>query len=107
MASPRTKATVLKVLELARKHGARTAVDIGYRPNLWCVAGHGDCESRFVESADVTAKLQATLHLFGLIVGTEEDFHIAGGSTDTIAAVREVSAATLACKRGASGAVVR
>ncbi len=56
----------------------------------------------------VTAKLQSTLHLFDLIVGTEEEFHIAGGSTDTITAlraVRRVSAATLVCKRGPMGAV--
>jgi 5-dehydro-2-deoxygluconokinase len=93
---------------LARKHGARTALDIDYRPNLWGVAGHGDGESRFVESEKVTAKLQATLHLFDLIVGTEEEFHIAGGTTDTLAAlraVRAVSQATLVCKRGAKGAV--
>ena len=39
------------------------------------VAGHGDGESRFVESEAVTTKLQSTLHLFDLIVGTEEEFH--------------------------------
>jgi 5-dehydro-2-deoxygluconokinase len=103
-----TEAAVLKALTLARKHGARTALDIDYRPNLWGVAGHGDGESRFVESEKVTAKLQATLHLFDLIVGTEEEFHIAGGTTDTLAAlraVRAVSQATLVCKRGAKGAV--
>jgi 5-dehydro-2-deoxygluconokinase len=86
----------------------KTALDIDYRPNLWGVAGHGDGESRFVESAAVTAKLQSTLHYFDLIVGTEEEFHIAGGSTDTIEAlraVRVVSGATLVCKRGAAGAV--
>ncbi len=108
LSHPRTKAAVLKALELARKHGARTALDIDYRPNLWGVAGHGAGESRFVESAAVTAKLQSTLPLFDLIVGTEEEFHIAGGSTDTIAAlraVRAVSPATLVCKRGAAGAV--
>ncbi|WP_347312663.1 bifunctional 5-dehydro-2-deoxygluconokinase/5-dehydro-2-deoxyphosphogluconate aldolase [Defluviimonas sp. SAOS-178_SWC] len=108
LSHPRTKAAVLKALELARQHGAQTALDIDYRPNLWGVAGHGDGESRFVESADVTEKLMATLHLFDLIVGTEEEFHIAGGSTDTIAAlraVRAVSGATLVCKRGAKGAV--
>mgnify|MGYP000237472953 CR=1 FL=1 len=54
------------------------------------LAGHGEGESRFIESAAVTAKLQATLHLFDLIVGTEEEFHIAGGTTDTIAALRAV-----------------
>ena len=39
---------MLKALSLARKHGARTALDIDYRPNLWGVAGHGEGESRFV-----------------------------------------------------------
>ena len=108
LSHPRTEAAVLKALRLARRHGARTALDIDYRPNLWGVAGHGDGESRFVESAAVTAKLLSTLHYFDLIVGTEEEFHIAGGTTDTIAAlkaVREVSGATLVCKRGAKGAV--
>ena len=78
------------IVNLARKHGAKTALDIDYRPNLWGVAGHGAGESRFVESAKVTAKLQSTLHLFDLIVGTEEEFHSAGGSTDTVAALRAV-----------------
>ncbi|GLS87639.1 5-dehydro-2-deoxygluconokinase [Cypionkella aquatica] len=102
-----TEAAVLKALKLARKHGAKTALDIDYRPNLWGLAGHGDGESRFIESAAVTAKLQSHLHYFDLIVGTEEEFHIAGGSTDTITAlkaVRAVSNATLVCKRGAAGA---
>jgi len=108
LSHPDTEAAVLKALTLAKKHGAQTALDIDYRPNLWGVAGHGEGESRFVASDKVTAKLQATLHHFDLIVGTEEEFHIAGGSTDTIEAlraVRKVSAATLVCKRGPMGAV--
>lgn len=108
LSHPRTEAAVLKALDLARRHGARTALDIDYRPNLWGVAGHGAGESRFVESAAVTRKLQSHLGRFDLIVGTEEEFHIAGGATDTLAAlraVRAVSAATLVCKRGAAGAV--
>ncbi|MCR9157661.1 MAG: 5-dehydro-2-deoxygluconokinase [Rhodobacteraceae bacterium] len=108
LSHPRVEAATLKALQIARDAGMQTALDIDYRPNLWGVAGHGDGESRFVESAAVTAKLQSTLHYFDLIVGTEEEFHIAGGSTDTIAAlraVRAVSGATLVCKRGAAGAV--
>lgn len=108
LSHPRTEAAVIKALHLAWRHGARTALDIDYRPNLWGLAGHGDGESRFVESAAVTAKLQGTLHLFDLIVGTEEEFHIAGGTTETVAAlraVRGVTDATLVCKRGAAGAV--
>ena len=108
LSHPQVEAATLKGLETARAAGMQTALDIDYRPNLWGVAGHGEGESRFVESEAVTAKLQSTLHLFDLIVGTEEEFHIAGGSTDTIAAlraVRAVSGATLVCKRGAAGAV--
>src|SRR5690349_21605136 len=108
LSHPRTEAAVLKALRLARAHGARTALDIDYRPNLWGLAGHGAGESRFIESTAVTRKLQSTLHLFDLIVGTEEEFHIAGGSTDTVAALRATranTAATLVCKRGAKGAV--
>ena len=108
LSHPQVEAATLKALEIARGAGMQTALDIDYRPNLWGVAGHGDGESRFVASEKVTAKLQSTLHLFDLIVGTEEEFHIAGGTTDTIAAlraVRAVSNATLVCKRGAAGAV--
>ncbi|GGE76651.1 5-dehydro-2-deoxygluconokinase [Stappia taiwanensis] len=108
LSHPRTEAAVLKALRLARDSGARTALDIDYRPNLWGLAGHDAGESRFIASPEVTAKLQSTLPLFDLIVGTEEEFHIAGGSTDTLAAlraVRAVTAATLVCKRGPMGAV--
>ncbi len=108
LSHPQVEAATIKALEIARANGMQTALDIDYRPNLWGVAGHGDGESRFVESARVTAKLLATLHLFDLIVGTEEEFHIAGGTTETIAAlraVRAVSGATLVCKRGPMGAV--
>ncbi|MBL4646814.1 MAG: 5-dehydro-2-deoxygluconokinase, partial [Rhizobiales bacterium] len=103
LSNPQTEAAVLKAVKLARETGAQTALDIDYRPNLWGLAGHGDGESRFIESEDVTKKLLSTLHLFDLIVGTEEEFHIAGGTTDTMEAlrrVRAVSSATLICKRG-------
>jgi hypothetical protein len=66
LSHPRTGAAVLMALTLARAHGTRTALDIDYRPNLWGVAGHGEGESRFVESEAVTRKLQATLHHFDL-----------------------------------------
>ncbi|WP_265519636.1 bifunctional 5-dehydro-2-deoxygluconokinase/5-dehydro-2-deoxyphosphogluconate aldolase [Nitratireductor luteus] len=107
LSHPRTEAAVLKALRLARETGGKTALDIDYRPNLWGLAGHGAGESRFIASERVTAKLQGTLGLFDLIVGTEEEFHIAGGSTDTIEAlraVRRLTQAVLVCKRGPMGA---
>lgn len=35
LSHPRTEAAVLKALKLARENGAKTALDIDYRPNLW------------------------------------------------------------------------
>jgi 5-dehydro-2-deoxygluconokinase len=108
LSHPRTEAAVVRALELARANGARTALDIDYRPNLWGLAGHGAGEARFIASEAVTARLQAHLPRFDLIVGTEEEFHIAGGSTDTreaLRAVRALTPATLVCKRGPMGAV--
>lgn len=107
LSHPDVEAATLKALNLARANGARTALDIDYRPNLWGLSGHGDGENRFIASSNVTARLQAHLQLFDLIVGTEEEFHIAGGTTNTIKALRKVRTltdATLVCKRGPMGA---
>lgn len=109
LSHPDTRAAVLKALEIARRHGLRTALDIDYRPVLWGLTSLGDGETRFIESERVTQQLQEVLHYFDLIVGTEEEFHIAGGSTDTLSAlkaVRQSSKATLVCKRGPLGCVV-
>ncbi|EPB4204099.1 5-dehydro-2-deoxygluconokinase [Yersinia enterocolitica] len=109
LSHPNTRAAVLKALEYAHKHGLRTALDIDYRPVLWGLTSLGDGETRFIESEKVTQQLQEVLHHFNLIVGTEEEFHIAGGSTDTLVAlqnVRKATQATLVCKRGAQGCSV-
>ncbi len=76
---------------------------------LWGLTSLGDGETRFIAAEKVTRELQEVLHLFDVIVGTEEEFHIAGGSTDTLQAlgqVRAVSDAALVCKRGALGCSV-
>ncbi|VTT29100.1 5-keto-2-deoxygluconokinase [Klebsiella pneumoniae] len=109
LSHPDTRAAVLKALEIARKNGLRTALDIDYRPVLWGLTSLGDGETRFVESERVTQQLQEVLHYFDLVVGTEEEFHIAGGSTDSLTAlknVRKATNATLVCKRGPLGCVV-
>ncbi|HDW4014335.1 TPA: 5-dehydro-2-deoxygluconokinase [Escherichia coli] len=109
LSHPDTRAAVLKALAFAKKHGLRRVLDIDYRPVLWGLTSLGDGETRFIESGKVTQELQEVLDQFDLIVGTEEEFHIAGGSTDTLAALRKVrerSHATLVCKRGALGCSV-
>jgi len=92
--------------KLARAVGAKVVFDIDYRPVLWGLTGRDMGENRFVADAGVTARLQQVLPLCDLIVGTEEEIHILGGSTDTVAAlraIREHSDALLVCKRGALG----
>jgi len=108
-ARPNTAAAQRKAVRIARAHGRRVVFDIDYRPNLWGVAGHDAGESRYVRADQVTQSLAALLPDCDLIVGTEEELHIAGGSEDTLQALRNIralSAATLVCKRGPMGCVV-
>ncbi|CAN5123356.1 5-dehydro-2-deoxygluconokinase [soil metagenome] len=96
----------LRACALSRSAGGKVVFDIDYRPVLWGLTGKDMGENRFVESAAVTERLQQVLPLCDLIVGTEEEVHILGGSTDTIAAlraIREQTDALLVCKRGPDG----
>ncbi|WP_070291080.1 5-dehydro-2-deoxygluconokinase, partial [Janthinobacterium sp. HH106] len=98
-----------QALQLARANNVRTVLDIDYRPVLWGLSGKADGETRFVSNEGVTSHLQAILPQFDLIVGTEEEFMIAGGGADIMAslrAVRKVSSATLVVKRGPLGCAV-
>jgi 5-dehydro-2-deoxygluconokinase len=98
-----------KAFEIARRHDVRTVLDIDYRPVLWGLTGKADGETRFIASDDVTAHLQRVLPLFDLVIGTEEEFRIAGGGSgliDSLQAVRAVTSAILVVKRGALGCSV-
>ena len=96
-------------LDRARRNDVRTVLDIDYRPVLWGLTNRGDGETRFIASDGVTAHLQKMLPKFDLVIGTIEEFNIAGGSLDIMAslrAVRAVTHATLVVKRGPMGCAV-
>lgn len=104
-----TAAAQRKAMRIARACGGRVAFDIDYRPNLWGVAGHAEGDQRYVRSGKVSEHLQNVLPDCDLIVGTEEEMHIAAGEEDTLAALRRIralSAATIVLKRGPMGCVV-
>ena len=104
-----TDAACRKALRLARANGARTALDIDYRPNLWGLGGHGAGESRYHASERVARRLQEVIPLCDLVVGTEEELRAAGGEEELLAALRRIRACTRAvivCKRGPVGAVL-
>ena len=87
---PNLDAMSRKAIRLAKAKGRRVGLDIDYRPVLWGLTGHGLGEERFVSSEAVSAHLQTILPACDLIVGTEEEVHIAGGTTDTLAAIRKI-----------------
>ena len=93
----------------ARAAGTKVVLDIDYRPVLWGLTGRGDGATRYIPSASVSEHLQSILPHCDLVVGTEEEIHIAGGSTDTLAAlrrIREHTPATVVVKRGSAGATI-
>jgi 5-dehydro-2-deoxygluconokinase len=96
-------------LDRARKNDVRTILDIDYRPVLWGLTKRGDGETRYVRSDTVSAHLQRILPKIDLVVGTIEEFNIAGGSTDimeSLRAVRALTAGVLLVKRGPMGCAV-
>lgn len=98
-----------QALDYAEKHNVRRILDIDYRPVLWGLASKSDGETRFVADQKVSQHVQRILSRFDLIVGTEEEFLIAGGGTDLLSAlrkVRDLTAATLVVKLGPQGCTV-
>lgn len=94
-------------LAFAGRHGVLRVLDIDYRPVLWGLTKRGEGANRFVADDRVTASLQQMLPHFELLIGTEEEFLIAGGVPGDLLAslkrVREVTPAALAVKLGARG----
>jgi len=98
-----------RAIDIARTHARKVVLDVDYRPNLWGIGGHGAGASRYARSARVTEALSAVLPECDLIVGTEEELHVAAGREDTLEAVRHIrerSGAVIVAKRGAQGCVV-
>jgi 5-dehydro-2-deoxygluconokinase len=104
-----TDAACRTAIDYAKKHGTKVVFDIDYRPVLWGLTGRGLGEQRFIASETVSGHLQSILPDCDLIVGTEEEVHIAGGSTDTMVAlqkIRSLSKGTIVLKRGPQGCAI-
>ena len=109
LSQPQTYRACCAAMRLARDSGTRVVLDIDYRPVLWGLTSPGMGEQRFVPSDQVSAHLQTVIAWCDLVVGTEEEIHIAGGSVDTLTAIRRLRAltpGTIVVKRGPMGCVV-
>jgi len=107
LSTPTVLAASRRALDIAGRHGLVRVLDIDYRPVLWGLAAKGDGETRYIGSQDVSRHLQAQLGQFELIIGTEEEWLIAGGVEGDLMAclrtVREHTNAVLVVKRGPLG----
>ncbi len=97
LSQPAVRAASTTALAYAARHGTMRVLDIDYRPVLWGLTKRGDGQTRFVADEKVTASLQELLPQFDLLIGTEEEFAIAGGVPgDLVASLKRVRAATKA-----------
>jgi 5-dehydro-2-deoxygluconokinase len=104
-----TRHAVRQAMQWARSHGRGVVLDIDYRPVLWGLTSAGAGDRRYVAAQSVTEVLQEFLGHCDVIVGTEEEVRIAGGSDDTdeaLRGIRERSNAVIVLKRGAAGCVI-
>ena len=103
-----TRAACERAIQATRASGGRVVLDIDYRPVLWGLARPGEGAERGAPSGAAAARLGAVLPHCDLVVGTEEEFRVAGGSADVSVALRNVRArtrATLVLKQGPRGCV--
>jgi 5-dehydro-2-deoxygluconokinase len=104
-----SRAASLKAVEAAKEAGTTVVFDLDYRPVFWGVASHEQGGEMFVASTEVTEGYNSVLPDCDLVVGTEEEIRIAGGSTETreaLRSIRELSDASIVLKVGAMGAIV-
>jgi 5-dehydro-2-deoxygluconokinase len=109
LSRPGSRAASLEAVRAAREAGTKVLFDLDYRPVFWGVASHGQGAEMFVESTEVTEGYRSILPDCDLVVGTEEEIRIAGGSTATREAllnIRDLTGATIVLKVGAMGAIV-
>jgi 5-dehydro-2-deoxygluconokinase len=109
LSTPSTRQAVHRAMRLSKDSGGQVILDIDYRPVLWGLTAAGDGASRYVESSVVTGFLEEVLPLCDLIIGTEEEISIAGGTTDLLQAVRNIRRFTggaIVLKSGSAGCTV-
>lgn len=109
LSKPSMLETSLHAAYLAKTLNTAVIMDLDYRPVLWGLTGRGDGETRYITSQDVTDIYQKMLPLCELIVGTEEEFCLAGGSASLEMArqkIHSLTSAILVIKSGERGCVI-
>jgi len=98
--------TSLYAVNLAKKHQTAVIMDLDYRPVLWGLTSRGDGETRYLDNQTVRDIYQHILPFCDLLVGTEEEFCLAGGHpqlAQAIQTIQSLTQATLVVKTGEQG----
>ena len=109
LSTPNSRAAVFHAVEFAKRNDTKIILDIDYRPVLWGLVSPGSGEERFVASDAATDAIKMLLPDCDIVVGTEEEVRIAGGSESTMDALRGIrrqSQAVIVMKSGATGCVI-
>lgn len=109
LSKPGIRKTSWHAAELAKKRHTAVIMELDYRPVLWGLTAKGDGETRYMDSQDVTTIYQQILPLCSMLVGTEEEFCIAGGDQHLETAlqiIRTITSATLVIKSGEKGCAI-
>jgi 5-dehydro-2-deoxygluconokinase len=86
--TPHVDKVARQAITYAKRNDTKVILDIDYRPVLWGLTRPGDGDTRFILDESVTKHLQSIVPLCDLIVGTEEEVHIAGGTTNTVMGIQ-------------------
>ncbi|TAK71908.1 MAG: 5-dehydro-2-deoxygluconokinase [Gammaproteobacteria bacterium] len=102
LSTPSMEQATHHAVQRAKQVGTAVIMDLDYRPVLWGLTSVGDGETRYKSSQIVTEHYQKILSQCDLIVGTEEEVHIAGG----IDVIRQFTNAPVVIKKGEKGCQV-
>ncbi len=104
--TPAVAKASLAALGHARRRETKVVLDVDFRPVLWGLTGHRQGAERFVSSPRVTAVFSPVLPECDVVVGTEDELRLIGGSAElrvALAAVRSRTPALIVLKRGPGG----
>lgn len=109
LSTPAMRDTTKNVVHSARQAETLVILDLDYRPVLWGLTSLGNGETRYCQNQSVSYAYQEILAQCDLIVGTEDEICIAGGSDEitlSLKKIREYTAVPIVVKCGEKGAYV-
>lgn len=109
LSTPSMLATTRYAVKVAKAVQTKIIFDLDYRPVLWKLTAQGDGETRYKVATHVSEIYQTLLSDCDLLVGTEEEIHIAGNTTcleSALKTIRTLTNAPIVVKRGGQGCSV-